>query len=176
MQQLQPFLHQLVGEQADARGATARSAEAEDKALLGRVVALSKGNRIGRSCDLGCQPRTGATGRECDGDVTTDKIGRQRRPSIELTFRPTKFDRDVLAFDTAGSVQALAERGNERRPLCRRHAGLKPDHRYRRCLCATGERRDEDAACKTTDERSPIHYCLASPTNAGPPVLGPTPG
>jgi hypothetical protein len=110
------------------------------------------------------------------GDVTTDKIGRQRRQSIELTFRPTKSDRNVPALDIAGFVPALAERGNERRPLCRRHAEEKPDHRYRRCLRATGERRDEDDARKTTDERSPIHDCLASPTNAGPAARGPAPG
>lgn len=111
----------------------------------------------------------------CAGDVTTGKSGRQRRQSIELTFRPTKSDRNVLALDMAAFVPALAERGNERSPPCRRLAGEKPDHRYRRCLRATGERRVEDAARKTTDDCSPIRDWLTAPTNTGPLAPSPAP-
>ena len=49
--------------------------------------------------------------------LAADQIGRQRRQSIVLTFRPAIFDRDVLALDIAGLLQALAERGHACAPI-----------------------------------------------------------
>jgi len=42
--------------------------------------------------------------------MSADQIGGHCRELIELPLRPTKFDRDILAFDIAGLAQALAER------------------------------------------------------------------
>ena len=47
------------------------------------------------------------------GDLTADQIGRQRRQPVVLTLRPAVFDRDVLALDEAGFLQALAERRHD---------------------------------------------------------------
>jgi hypothetical protein len=40
--------------------------------------------------------------------MSADRIGGHCRELIELPLRPTKFDRDILAFDIAGLAQALA--------------------------------------------------------------------
>src|SRR5262249_34036923 len=64
------------------------------------------------------------------------------------------FDGYVLAFDIAGFVQTLAERGNERGERLRRPSDEEPDHRHRRLLRArrqrprgrTAEKREELAA------------------------------
>ena len=63
-----------------------------------------------------CRPR------DDHGHLTADQIGRQRRQSIVLALGPAVFDRDVLALDIAGFVQALPERGHNgtqlRRATC----------------------------------------------------------
>ena len=43
------------------------------------------------------------------GDLAADQFGRQLRQSIDLILGPAVFDRDVLALDIAGLLQALAE-------------------------------------------------------------------
>ena len=50
-----------------------------------------------------------ASGRGDHGDLPANQFGRQRRQPIDLTLRPAVFDRDVLALDIAGVLQALAE-------------------------------------------------------------------
>jgi hypothetical protein len=45
-----------------------------------------------------------------DHHLTGDEFGYHSRQSIELALRPAEFDRDILAFDIAGFVQALTER------------------------------------------------------------------
>jgi hypothetical protein len=41
-----------------------------------------------------------------------NQIRRHRREPITSAFRPAVFDRDVLAFDEACFLQAVAERGH----------------------------------------------------------------
>ena len=47
--------------------------------------------------------------RENHSHLSADKIGRQIRQSIIVTFRPTVFDKHIAAFDIARFGQALAE-------------------------------------------------------------------
>jgi len=48
--------------------------------------------------------------KEADGDPAANEVGRQRRQPIHLILGPAVFNRDVLALDIAGVLQALAER------------------------------------------------------------------
>ena len=47
--------------------------------------------------------------RDDHGDPSANQIGRQRRQPIDLILGPAVFDRDVLALDIAGFLQALAK-------------------------------------------------------------------
>ena len=44
-----------------------------------------------------------------DYDLSANQFGRQRRQPIVLTLRPAVFDRNVLALDIAGLLQALSK-------------------------------------------------------------------
>jgi hypothetical protein len=65
----------------------------------------------------------------------------QCRQSSVLTFRPTVFDRHVLALDVAGFLQTIAERRYIRRPTTGRRAVEESDY-WHRLLRACGERFD----------------------------------
>ena len=92
--------------------------------------------------------------------MAADQIGQQCRQVIVLTVQPVVLDRHVLAFDSAGFVEAFAEPGRIAHGAIRRPAIDKPDQRQRRllrarherpCGCRTAERGYElppsDAAC-----------------------------
>ena len=87
----------------------ARPGEAGDKTEPDRVFSDDEndGDRRGRS--LGREGRSGTAGRSDHGDLTANQVGRQRRQSIQLIVGPAILDRDVLALDEAGLLQALAE-------------------------------------------------------------------
>jgi hypothetical protein len=57
-----------------------------------------------------------------------------------MIIRPAIFDRDILALDIAGFIQALTERGREGHIARSCRAVEKPDHRHRRLLRARRER------------------------------------
>ena len=61
-----------------------------------------------RSCLSSCHGASVST-QVTHGDLAANQFGRQRREPIKLTLRPTVFDRDVLAFDIACLLQALAK-------------------------------------------------------------------
>jgi hypothetical protein len=72
--------------------------------------------------------------------LLADQIGRQCRQSFVLTFSPTVFDRNILAFDIAGLLQALAERRDLLTQRSRRCNVQKTNHRQRPLLCIHGKR------------------------------------
>ena len=119
-QQLQPLRPQHAAEKADARDVAARPVEAGDEAVPDRVAAGREDNRYRRGCGLGRERRIVVA--DDHGHRPADQISRQSRQPIRLIFRLAEFDRDVLALDEAGFLQALAERGHEvrrrRRATC----------------------------------------------------------
>jgi hypothetical protein len=60
----------------------------------------------------------------------TSSRGESRQPVV-LAFGPAIFDRDVLAFDVSGFVQALPGRGREILLVIRGSAAEKSDHGHR---------------------------------------------
>src|SRR5262245_46706042 len=72
-----------------------------------------------------------------------------------MIIRPAIFDRDILALDIAGFIQALTERGREGHIARSCRAVEKPDHRNRRLLPARRERPRRDDATEQRDELAP---------------------
>ena len=62
-----------------------------------------RGGRFGR------KRRRDSSGRDDHGDLSVNQFGRQLRQSIDLIFGPAVFDRDVLALDIAGFLQATVK-------------------------------------------------------------------
>jgi hypothetical protein len=140
-QQRQLFRLQFGREQARARHAAARPAEAGHKAYLDRKIAAGKNDRNRRCRSFGRERRAVTACRDDHRHLTADQIGRHCRQSIKLSLRPAEFDRDILAFDIAGFfVQTLTERRDDRCRLARGPAAKEPDHRHCRLLRARRER------------------------------------
>ncbi|MGB7100061.1 MAG: hypothetical protein WBD95_15020 [Xanthobacteraceae bacterium] len=78
--------------------------------------------------------------RDDHGDLTSNQVGCQRRQPINLTLRPTVFDRHVPPFDIAGLTQAIAERLHKMFNCARRRAVEEPNHRLRRLLRPRSQR------------------------------------
>src|SRR6516162_8676263 len=72
--------------------------------------------------------------------MTAYEVCRQCGKPIVMTFRPAIFDRDILAFDGAGFLQALVECRYEMCIRTGRSAVEIADHRHRRLLRARRER------------------------------------
>ena len=72
--------------------------------------------------------------------MTLDQLGCQRRQPINLTFRPTVFDRHVPPFNIAGITQAIAKRLHAVFKSVSRQAVEKSDHRQRRLLRPRSQR------------------------------------
>ena len=81
-------------------------------------------------------------------------------PGSMVIFGPSVFDRDVLAFEMAGVLQALAERAQKVRDRVRGCRVDKPDYRHRcsaarplpaASAAAPPSRRDELAASSSFD-------------------------
>src|SRR5262249_3761058 len=69
-----------------------------------------------------------------------DQIRCQCRQPVELIFRPTVFDRDILALAKAGLFQTFAKCAQAVRESIRRYRGEEADNRQRLLLRARGER------------------------------------
>src|SRR5262245_48606463 len=74
-----------------------------------------------------------------------------------MIIRPAIFDRDILALDIAGFIQALTERGREGHIARSCRAVEKPDHRHRRLLRARRERPRRRRAAEKRDELAAPH-------------------
>jgi hypothetical protein len=127
----------------------ARPREAGNKTKPDRIIGDDENNRDRRGRILGRE--RGGTGR-CDdhSDPSADQVGRQRRQSIELILGPAVFDRDVLAFDIARFLEALAKPPHEVRGSISRSGIEITDHRHRRLLRA---RRERPRKHRAADER-----------------------
>jgi len=102
-----------------------------------------------------CGERPSVAGHKQHGHLAANQIGRERWKSIKLTLGKAVFDGDVLAFDVAGLLEALQERGDllAQRSACsgaqksdHRHQGLLRAARERPCGSRTAEQRDELAS------------------------------
>jgi hypothetical protein len=109
MQEPQPLGHHLRVEKIDAGRVAARPGEAGDKTKLDRVFADAEDDRDRRCCSFGREHSGYAAKRSDHGNSSADQVGHQCRQAIVLTLQPVVFDRDVLAFDIAGFVEAFAE-------------------------------------------------------------------
>ncbi|MFL5001197.1 MAG: hypothetical protein ACJ8DY_12510 [Xanthobacteraceae bacterium] len=89
--------------------------------------------------------------------LTNDQIRRQRRQPIAHAVRPAVLDRDVLAFDESGFLQALPEGGHEVDRVGEPADAKKSDHRHRRLLRACRERPRRCRAAEKGDELASQH-------------------
>jgi hypothetical protein len=112
VKQRQPLRSNLRTEPAHPRNVPARLIQACDQAVLARVVVAREDNWNCSGSGLGHECRIVSPGCGNHRNLTLDEIGRQHRQSIRMSLSPAIFNRDVLAFDIAGLVQALAERGH----------------------------------------------------------------
>src|SRR4029453_13311756 len=90
-------------------------------------------------------------------DMPANQIDRKLRQSIELTLSPAKFERNVLAFDVSGLLEALAKSAQIFREGFERWGGQKLAPRARRPLRAGGERPRRRRAAEQRDELAPSH-------------------
>jgi len=85
--------------------------QAGDEAMPDRV-ARREDDRDRRSCRLDSVRRTGTSRRDNNADAALHQIGRQRWQSVVLALGRAVFDRDVLALEIAGLLEALEGRRN----------------------------------------------------------------
>src|SRR5262249_46501429 len=91
-----------------------------------------------------------------------NQVCRKFWQSIELSVSPAKFERDVLAFDVSGFLQALAKSAQI---LCKgfKRCGMqKSDHRHRRWLRARRKRPRGRRAAEEREERAALHSIPSS--------------
>ena len=143
-QEFQPLCGQLTTEKIDSCQIAARPGKAGDKTLPDRVF---RGHEDDGDCRGGRPGRKlGTSGRGDHRDLPANQFGRQRRQPLHLVLSPAVFDRDVLALDVAGLLEALAERPQAIRISVRRLAVEETDHRHRRLLRVRRERPRRRAA------------------------------
>jgi hypothetical protein len=87
-------------------------------------------------------------------DLATNQIGRQRRQSIILLFRPAVFDHQIPALDVACFAQPPVEGSDPLREWPRGHGAQEADHRHRRLL-RPRRQRPRSRASKKSDELAP---------------------
>src|SRR5262249_13431239 len=89
---------------------------------------------------LAARRRLRAPCRGDDGDVTVNQIGRERRQSVVLTFRPAILDCHVLTFGEPALPEALTECCQRIGGLAWRAAAEEANHGHRRLLRSRSER------------------------------------
>src|SRR5207248_1371073 len=86
------------------------------------------------------------------------EVGGQRGQPIIGAIRPSIFDRDDLALDTAAFAESLAEGGENGCAPAGRKAVQEADHRRRLLLlCSRHKRQREHHAAKQDDQIAPSH-------------------
>src|SRR5262249_6303340 len=111
---------------------------------------------------FGRERRRGALDRNDYGHLAANQIGRQRRQSVQLTFRPAVLHCDVAALEIAGFVEASPDRVE--RAGFTIGAAEQPDHRHRPLLRSRGERPRRRAA-EQRDELAAFHSITSSALN-----------
>ena len=139
-QELQPLCHRLSVEKIDACQVAPRPGEACDKTEPDRVFGCEKDDGYRRGCGLGRHRRSGAAGRDDHGHLAAHQFGGERRQPIELSLGPAVFDRQILALDLTGLLQALAKAPQAPRRPVRRLGIEMADHWHCRLLRAHRER------------------------------------
>ena len=95
------------------------------------------------------------------GYLTADQFGEQRREPIVSTLCPPVLDRQVLAFDVTGFLQASAESGEVLAVGFDRCEMNKPNHRHLRLLRTRHERPRGCRAAEQRYEIAPFHVWMA---------------
>ena len=96
---------------------------------------------------LAAEPACFATGRSDHRNLAMDQIGQEHRQAIVEALQPTDPTRYIPAFEAAGFIEAIAERGYVARGGIGRPGTDKPDHWQRRLLRPSRERpRDRSTA------------------------------
>jgi hypothetical protein len=106
-QEFEPFCCQFASEPIDACQVAARPREAGDKTRVDWVFSANENNRDYHGCGL--DRECGSSGCGNHGNLAANQFGSQRRQSIDLIVGPAIFDRDIVALDKAGLLQALVE-------------------------------------------------------------------
>src|SRR6516165_2003669 len=134
--------------------------EARDEPGCGGIVADSEDDR---NCPrrLPCGERPSVAGHKQHGYLGANQIGRERRKSIELTLGKAVFDGHVLAFDVAGFLEALQERGYLLAQRSARPGAQESDHRHHRLL-RPHRHRPRSGATEQRDELAPPHSMTSS--------------
>jgi hypothetical protein len=107
-QDFQPLGRQLAREKIDSSQVAAGTGEAGNKTKPDRVLSDDENNGGRRRCGLG-HPRDIITDRDHQGDLPAHQVGRKRRHSIGLIFRPPVLDRQIFALGVACLLQPLTE-------------------------------------------------------------------
>src|SRR5262245_49849308 len=105
------FSANSVGEDVDTGRIALGSGEAGNEPSLDRIAAAVEhdGDRCGRS--LGRSSGRFAADRDDHGDLAANEISGQRGHSLVVTLGPSELDRDILALDESGFLEAFAEAG-----------------------------------------------------------------
>jgi hypothetical protein len=108
-QELQPLCDHFTAENIDSRRIATWAREAGDKTKLDRIFGDREYDRDGRRCRLARKRGRVAAGRDDDGHLAGDQLGRHLRQPMVLPFGPAVRDRHVLALGVADLLEALAK-------------------------------------------------------------------
>src|SRR5262245_23267423 len=89
--------------------------------------------------------------------MMADQIRCQFRQTIVLTFRPTVRDRNIVAFDIAGFIEAFSKCAQPMGLCASRRAAEKSNHRHCWLLRARSERPRGYTAAEKCDVFPPPH-------------------
>src|SRR5215831_2838864 len=161
MQEFQLLCHQLTSDNIDTRCITPRPGEAGDEPEPDRVFVDDKDDGDRRSCRLGRQRWSRASGHRDHPNSSASQIGRQRRQSIDLILGPAVFNHYILTLDNVCRFEALTEYAHTLRHSVRRSGVEEPDHWNRLLLCTRRERPCRHCAAEQRDELAPLHVWMA---------------
>src|SRR5262249_22766056 len=139
----------------------ARPGEAGDEPKPDRVFVDDKDDGDRRSCRLGRQRWSRASGHRDHRNLSASQIGRQRRQSVDLILGPAVFNHYILTLDNVCRFEALTEYAHTLRHSVRRSGVEEPYHWHRRLLRSRRER-PRCRAAEQRDELAPSHSITSS--------------
>ena len=143
----------------DAGGIAARPVDRSDEAHLDRIDTDHEYNRdILRR--LPCFECANVVATEDDGDTLLHQLDHKFGQAL-IAFRPAGIERDVLAFDEAGFLQAAAESVVERL-RCADNGAKKSDHGQRRLLSVGRSREPAKESAAGERHELPPHHSITS--------------
>ncbi len=149
LEQRQTFAHDVqAGDERQSGHVPARSCKAGHQPLRDRVAAAHEDNRGRRGCVLGRPRRRWAQGQD-DVHSGSDKVGREVRESIALSFCPAVLDGHLPALVVAEVAEPLEKGVDARVAGFNRRGSVAEDADARdlpHWLRLDGERRGEEAA------------------------------